>query len=125
MNSCLSTILSKYLLNFFLFFVSTTICFSQTKKDTLDAIHTVWQLDEVQQIKFSIDSVSLGKRKLSLQLRSMDKECIYICAVEDNGFSFVTYYHFCINSHNNSIEILDTPTGEWLDIQAWRKSRHN
>jgi hypothetical protein len=115
----------------FLFYIG--IGFSQSKnhsthKKTIEEriLDTVMNIPEVKEEAKYVETESHGKRHLSLFINLKPSKTFryyWIKVWEDNGYSFVTHFHFYVDPKTLSIKFLDTSTNNAIDLNVWQKSR--
>jgi|GEM_PF-1408399 len=91
------------------------------------ALDTVLRLPEVQKADAYVRRVTKEKRHLfSMLYGEPDREHPYFWVVvgEDNGMSFVTHFGFYVYTKSRKILYLDNFTGQAIDLETWRHSRH-
>ena len=84
----------------------------------------LFKLPEVKKLNKIIDSVSNHKHSVSLMIlgRPTKKYPYYqVQAGYNNEYRFEPMLQFHVNSKDLSIKVLDTISGEFYDLEEWRK----
>lgn len=98
--------------------------FESTAEDQIYDI--ILEIDEIAKEAFLIDSISNHTRSLSIIIESEPDEIknyYQVVVGEDNGRSFVSYYHFNVYMPNYEIKVYDVLNDELLELKEWQKKQ--
>lgn len=97
----------------------------KTGCSTEEAMKIILALEEVEESKRNLDSLTDHKANISFivdSLKQGERELYSLTVGYNSEVRFEPYYHFYVNKSDcKDIQIMDIVSGEYLPIASWRK----